>query len=459
MDHLLPLELHHHIFALVDGSDIPNLRKTCRTFANVGLDYLLPEVEITFTRKSFEHLAQVVKHPILGRRVKSLIYHIDALKPHHNKDEWLREIGASLYTGMNSNSWKPCTPAQNAPEREWRLYRRNHTKACSPKWRFTGKQLATAHAAYKRLWAEQEDLRQDNFGIVDMKTIIAQLPNLKCIALSNYLEACTETNIVEETFKDTFVKAFGDEHYHNHCGVPQLLTLLHGLRSATANITLESLDMGWISWKILQESDENFELMREIFRPLKIFSMALVTSQLYHSEDPDGRDDEPILEGDTECQAFLDDGRHLVLLQSMSNLQVLALAFESMALSHFDLVSTFRDSYWPRLREVRLQSYQSTDEDLLEFLNRHVQTLKVVEVIQYRLLRGLWLDVFRGLRTTLDLVKFHCGGCLSNNSMPNDYWDFCRDLDGPISLGDLVETFVLGDEDTIAEDVLKMDKN
>ena len=453
MDHLLPLELHHHIFALVDDLDIPDLRETCRTFANVGLDYLLPQVEITFTRKSSDNLAQVVKHPTFGPRVKSLVYHIDALEPYRNKDEWLQAISDSLYL---RDSWKSRMPAQNAPEREWRLYHRNHTKACSPEWRYTQKQLVTGYAAYKRLWAEQRDLRQKDFGIVDIKTMLAQLPNLKRITLSSYQEAFTGTHIFDETYKPTLVEAFGDAHYHNHCGVPQLLTLLHGLRSTTAKTTLENLDIGLISWKILQESDENFELMREIVRPLKVFRTAFVTSQLYDWEGPDGGENEPILEGDTECQAFLDEGRHLALLQSMPNLRVLALAFHSKELRHFDLVSTFRDSYWPHLREVRLHSYHSTDEDLLVFLKRHVQSLKVFDVADYRLLRGLWIDVFRDLRTTLHLEQFRCGRWLSNDTSPNDCWDFCGDPDGPISLRDLVEKFVLGDEDTTAEGVLKM---
>lgn len=434
MDCSLPLELHHHIFALVDGSDVPNLREVCRTFADVGLDYLLPEVEITFTRKSFDHLAEVVKHPILGRRVKSLVYHIDVLKTHHSRDEWMRAIGGAL--DMCIKGW-------------------------SPESRYTEKELAIGYATYEKTRAEQEDLRQEDlrqedFGIVDIMTMVAQLPNLKRITLSNFLEACTETDIVEETFEDTLVEACGDDHYDNHCGVPQLLTLLHGVRSATANITLETFNMGLVSWKILQESDENFELMREIFRPLKVFRMALCTSQHYGWRDPDARDDEPVLEGDAECQAFLDKGRHLALLQSMSNLLVLDLTFHSKELGGFDLVSTFGDSYWPNLREVNLQFYYSTDKDLLGFLYKHIKTLKVVHVVHYRLIRGLWLDVFRDLRTTLHLEKFRCGGWLSNDTMEGDYWDFCGDPDGPIPIEDLVEAYVLGEENTTAEDVLKI---
>lgn len=424
MDYSLPLELHHYIFALVDRSDVPNLREVCKTFANVGLDYLLPEVEITFTRKSFQHLAEVVKHPILGRRVKSLVYHIDVVKTHKSSGEWMRGIGGALYIG--------------------------NPKACSPKLRYTEKELAIGYATYEKTRAEQEDLRQEDFGIVDIMTMVARLPNLKRITFSNFLGACTET------VEDTFVGAFGNDHHYNHCGVPQLLTLLHGVRSATATITLENFNMDLVSWKILQESDENFELMREVFRPLKVFRMALSTSQNYGWQDPDESDDEPILEGDDECQAFLDEGRHLTLLQSMSNLQVLDLAFHSKELSDFDLVSTFGDSYRPNLREVNLQFYYSTDKDLLGFLYKHIKTLKVVHVVHYRLIRGLWLDVFRDLRTTLHLEKFDCGGWLSNDTMEGDYWNFCGNPKRPIPIRDMVEAYVLGEEKTTAEDVLKI---
>ncbi len=136
----LPFELQHLIFALVDLSDVPNLRLACKTFANVGLDYLLPEVEITFSRKSFDRLAEIVKHPILSHRVKSLFYHIDVLREHYNWDEWMRAIGDKLLYGINTvNSWMPRTPAFGAPKRDWRLYRRNRAKATSPEWLYTEK--------------------------------------------------------------------------------------------------------------------------------------------------------------------------------------------------------------------------------------------------------------------------------------------------------------------------------
>ncbi|KAL8849728.1 MAG: hypothetical protein Q9221_005338 [Calogaya cf. arnoldii] len=454
----LPFELQCLIFGLVDRSDVPNLRRACKTFANIGLDYLLPEVEITFTRKSFDHLAEVVKHPILAHRVKSLVYHVDVLKEHRSKEEWMRAIAGTLDMGINGNSWKPRMPHRDAPKREWRLYYRNVAKACDPEWRYTEKQLATGYATYEKLWAEQQVLRDEDFGLIAIEDMVAQLPNLKHITLSNFLDAtCNENNIVDKTFKDTLVEAFGDDHYYNDCGVPQLLSLLEAVRSATAaNITLESLNTGLISWEIFLESEENLDLMREIFRPLKVFKMALSTSQTYGWRDPGAHDDEDVVGGDIDCQALLEEGRHLTLIQSMSNLQVLELTFHSKELGNFGLVSAFRDTYWPNLREVHLHFYNSTDEDLLAFLNRHSKTLKVVDIVHHVLTRGLWIAVFRDLRTSLRLEKFRCGGWLSNDTLEGDYWDFCGDPDGPIPLRESVEAYVLGDEDTTAEDVLNV---
>ncbi|KAL8914342.1 MAG: hypothetical protein Q9172_007102 [Xanthocarpia lactea] len=263
---LLPFELQHLIFTLVDRSDVPNLRLACKTFANVGLDYLLPEVEITFTRKSFDHLAEIVKHPILSQRVTSLFYHIDVLREHHDKDEWMRAIGDKLSFGINTvNNWMHPRPTFDAPKRDWRLYRRNRAKAHSPEWIYTKKQLAVGYATYKKLWSEQHHLRQQDFGSAEIVVMVSQLPNLKHITLSNPLDATPkENNTVGDTFKDTLLAAHGDENYEHHRGVPQLLSLFRGIHCATADIKLESLNTGLISWKILQEGDQNLQMMKDI---------------------------------------------------------------------------------------------------------------------------------------------------------------------------------------------------
>ncbi|KAL8904187.1 MAG: hypothetical protein Q9171_007136 [Xanthocarpia ochracea] len=454
----LPFELQHLIFTLGDRSDVRNLRLACKTFANVGLDYLLPEVEITFTQKSFDHLAEIVKHPILSHRVKSLFYHIDLLREHHNGDEWMRAIGDKLLYGINTvNRWMPPMPAFDAPKRDWRLYRRNRAKANSPEWVYTEKQLAVGYATYKKRWSEQHHLRQQDFGSAEIVAMVSQLPNLKHITLSNFLKATPKgNNTVGDTFEDTLLEAYGDENYEHHRGVPQLLSLFNGIHCATADIKLESLNTGLISWKILQEGDQNLEIMKDILRPLKFLKMALSTSQYYGWRDLDNPlDDEAVLDGDTDCQAFLDQGRHLAMIQPIPNLQVLDLTFHSKYPYRFNLVSTFGDCYWPCLREIHLHSYYSDDKYLLDILGRHAETLKVVHITHYELLEGLWPDVFRALRTNLHLEEFYCDGRFYNGSTDSDSWDFFVGSERHISR-ESIAAYVLGYDSTILEDMLKI---
>ncbi|KAL8859649.1 MAG: hypothetical protein Q9178_003763 [Gyalolechia marmorata] len=454
----LPFELQHLIFALVDRSDVRNLRLACKTLAHVGLDYLLPEVEITFTRKSFDHLAEIVRHPILSHRLKSLVYHIDVLREHHDKDEWMQAIGDRLLFGINTfNSWMPPRPASDAPKRDWRLYRRNRAKAFSPEWIYTEKQLAVGYATYKRVWSEQHHLRQQDFGSAEIMAMVSQLPNLKHITLSNFLDAIPkDNNTVGDTLEGTLLEAFGDENYEHHCGVPQLLSLFHGIHLATADIKLESLNMGMISWKILQERDHNLAIMKEILRPLKLLKMGLSTSQNYGWHALGDFDDEAALDGNTDCQAFLNEGRLPAMIKPIPNLQVLDLTFHSTDWCKFDLISTFGDCYWPCLREIHLHLYYSDDKNLLDVLGRHAETLKVVHMQHYRLLRGLWPEVFCSLRTNFHLEEFFCWGLLTNSSTVSDHWDFCGGSDRQKSIRESIAAYVRGDDSTTFEDVLKI---
>ncbi|KAL8665867.1 MAG: hypothetical protein Q9168_007617 [Polycauliona sp. 1 TL-2023] len=82
----LPAELQHAVFASIEKGDVPNLRLTCKSLADVGRDYLVSEMELLFTRQSFDRLSNIVKH--MGYHVKSFTYHVDLLKQYRDQDEY-----------------------------------------------------------------------------------------------------------------------------------------------------------------------------------------------------------------------------------------------------------------------------------------------------------------------------------------------------------------------------------
>ena len=67
----LPPELLHMVFKLVDDEDIPSLRLTCKSFAEVGLDYQFKEPQIRFTQESLNRMLDLAADPKLRLRIKA----------------------------------------------------------------------------------------------------------------------------------------------------------------------------------------------------------------------------------------------------------------------------------------------------------------------------------------------------------------------------------------------------
>ncbi|KAL8877382.1 MAG: hypothetical protein Q9192_008678, partial [Flavoplaca navasiana] len=84
----LPPELLHMVFKLVDDKDIPSLRLTCRSFAEVGLDYQFKEPQIRFTQESLNRMLDLSADPKLRLRIKALLYKVDCLKKYDNISDW-----------------------------------------------------------------------------------------------------------------------------------------------------------------------------------------------------------------------------------------------------------------------------------------------------------------------------------------------------------------------------------
>ncbi|KAL8815430.1 MAG: hypothetical protein Q9223_005427 [Gallowayella weberi] len=412
------------------------------------MEYLLPVAQLLFTRQSFDRLFKVSQHPILGRCVKSLVYRVDLLRQHFDKDEYVRGLARemSLNVFNTGPEWAGPKPPPHASDRDWRLYERNRLRATNPKVRYTARQLSLGWVAYEKLWLEQKHLRDASYGEKEIMATLAHFPNLKHITLSNFHDACEESAYFEATYKHTLMPVSGDEGYGESSGMPQLLSLIRALdRTSTV---LESLKAGLVSWHVLDAEDEDFELMKNVFHALKSLTMGFQINQEYEWQDPDEHRFDRDGEDEEECQDFLAQGRHLELLRSMPNLCVVDLAFHSYDLYFFDIEPVYKDIHWSHLRDLSLSFYRGTDQNLLDVLQRHAGTLKILRLSNYSLAKGLWLHTFREIRTSLKLEQVELKGWLQNEEYhPKDSWDVTNwSLDEAPSQKDNIESYVLGSE-------------
>ncbi|KAL8997134.1 MAG: hypothetical protein Q9169_003517 [Polycauliona sp. 2 TL-2023] len=298
---------------------------TCKLFAAVGIDYLSSTIHLIFTRKSFDRLADIAGHPTFRHHVKSLIYCIDALPQYPNRHDWMERVQDVTRTSGDGLELLPREAADlfEPSWREWRMFFCNKDMWPFPRWRNDKEQLSVSYGNYINLWHQQDRLRQDNFAESELQEILPQLPNLKHVTISNFHEMYSSQSLHNLSL-DTIVETDGDERYGNHCGVPQLLSLCRAIDSADANTKLETLKIGILSWKALQESTSNTALTKRALRGLRVLQMVLCASQEYIIQDKDN-DFERQEADDLECQAFLDTGHHLELLRAMPDLQSLDL--------------------------------------------------------------------------------------------------------------------------------------
>ncbi|KAL8768299.1 MAG: hypothetical protein Q9209_005438 [Squamulea sp. 1 TL-2023] len=428
----LPSEILHLVFATADRTDVSNLRLTCKTLAAVGIDHLFQEAELLFTRSSFDRLTTIC--PIYGRHVKTLVYQVHLLRQHFDMDEYIQGLASSMSRGIYDvgPEWAGLNPPADASNRNRLLYGKNLTSATDPKVRYDKKQLKRGWEAYRKLWLEQEHLRHQSYGEKDVLRILAQLPNLKHITLSNcLLKGDNGSTYFQSTYRDTLMRVAGDGGYGEHCGIPQLLSIVRALHQAGTRI--ESLKAGLISWQLFKANDKDFELIKKVLHTLKTLKMWFTAGQEYEWEHPNDDQADRSTEEDDECRDFLKSGpgRHIEFLQSLTHLRVVDICFHSYELDCFDIESMFRDIQWPCLREIALSYLQGTDKDLLNFLRKHAATLKVIQLSNYKLTQGLWLYTFREMRESLSLETFRPMGWLENEEHgQKDAWNITNFCDG-----------------------------
>ncbi|KAL8727032.1 MAG: hypothetical protein Q9166_006330 [cf. Caloplaca sp. 2 TL-2023] len=445
----LPSEVLHLIFAAANRKDILKLRLTCKTLAAIGLDYLIPEVELLFTRRSFDRVKGIAEHPVCGQRVTSLVYRVDSLRQHFDKDEYLDALTSLL--SMDDFVGPPAS----ASERERRLDKRNRARATNPYVKYNKRQLALGWTAYNKLWFEQQQLRDKSYGEEEIIRIVDQLPNLKHISLFNFQNYDDKGSYYDRTYSETLLRALGDEGYDEPCGVPQLLSVSRALN--LAKTAIESLKAALVSWRILEASGEDFEQLKCVFTRLKTLKIWFVISQRYGWQHPEDDGFDMSTEQDDECQYLLNQGQHIELFRSLTNVHSLYICFHSVETSSFDMKSIFGGLQWPRLRELSLNLLSSTSEDLLNLLTMHAATLRILKIWNYTLTVGLWLYTLRAMRESLNLEDIEFRAFLSSDEYPSkDRWDLVawNEEDKAFPVRDKFRAYVLESNEITLEGII-----
>lgn len=401
-------ELHHMIFAAVDVSDVPNLRLACKSLAAVGLEYLIPEVDLLFTPESFNRLRRISEHPVLSRHVRSLVYRVDSLKTCHDISEWWEQIPQEPYLRFYSSSPSGPKPPEDKDFHHWRDWKLEYPfLSLDPSYQGL---LRYKWERYQLLWTKQEYLRQNNFGQAQLMTIVANLPDLKHITVTNryFKEILPEPNPYR-LFEDVLGDPVG-EYLHGHgAAVPQVLSVLRCIN--LCKLPIRTLCFGLTLWKIFDD-DDSIELARQSLGSLVVLEMRMIVNPV----DPTD---------------YLNISRRGLLpnfFRSLPFIERLDIMFDMFSSSGqpTELQTVIGTMVWSWLHTISLEYFSTTQQNFVDLFKRHAKTLKIASLREMYLLDGTWPSVWVAARGVLNLTELTLTKHIFYSGIPPDTCPDCE---------------------------------
>lgn len=407
----IPPEIANLICYSIDKEDALNLRLVSKFWNDVATPFMpsMPaKVDLFFLPESFQRLVDIPRHPVIGKQVTALYYETDTLDKYATQSGWEADIH------QNRPYRRPeAHPPADASERDLRLYRRNVKKYRNSHHDCSRSQLKKAYKEYNRMCAEQEDLRNRGYGLKELSDAMSRLPKLSDICMNHRRHVCRRPRDVKYAFAAGLIGANGD-----HCGIPVMRSLL--LAVYNAGIELDTLRLGDVNWKFLQQSDETLKRM-------KYTLCHLTTLHLVISTEPLQWPGEEI----PTCRKYLHNDKKLSeFLAAAPKLKDLTIAFDS----GYDLYcpaglnEIFGDTVWPDLESIAMDSVDATLGEWNHFFERHASTLKNVTIGTIILRNGRWIDALEKMGQVLNLKSIDAWDHLLGEN-PSQHW--CLRHEGP----------------------------
>lgn len=185
----------------------------------------------------------------------------------------------------------------------------------------------------------------------------------------------------------------------------------------------EHLDAGFVDWRFLAVEESVFARMRSSIRHLKTLSLDLFSD----SYDVDSQ-------LDVECYGYLEKGRLREFLAAAQDLTELVVKFDDHTLIGEALPQLGHivcEFTWANLESVGLHCIQTSEENLLQFFERHAGTLSRVALETITLSTGAWTSTLQRMRRTVTLKDFDFNGDLRCSTGSTDHWttDHWKTLD------------------------------
>ncbi|KAM0812744.1 putative F-box domain-containing protein [Seiridium cardinale] len=337
----LPLELQHLICSFLDQEDICDFRLVCRTFSDIGANFIFQELTVHLHANDLHQLRHVAER--YPKCVRAIIYRCDTLRD---------DVSFENLEGHH----------QDLMRVSYRKRRVGLTSDLS----FLYTEYTKALEIHKRMVDSRDDFRC-------FAEVFAKLLNLRHITITSdscFFEA-SSLPVGRNPFDHVSSKFIGEHHPKGCRNIDVVLSALQ-----TAATELDTLRAGHIHWYFIER---NLELLQQ--PPVSL-------TRLKHLE--------LVFEGGTKageesrtCHPTMKSGILRRFLSSLPHLEVLNLDFgwgpmgDTYHASIDDIIAA--DHTWQRLNSLALRVLEDGRQDFMAVLNRHKDTLKEICLMDIRL--------------------------------------------------------------------------
>ena len=390
--HSLPPEIARLVCDSLDGASIASIRLVSRFWNDIASPFLLHKPTVIFKKDSLDRLINISEHSYFSKLVTGVTFEPNTLE-HKSRQEWENEIPTPRVLDD-----KPSKPPIGATEREVRVFRRSQAKLRNAKYRYSRARLNKAWGAFEDICQEQEELRRTGYGTLEFKKAFGNFPNLKEICMNHGWALWIGPMYTDDEKRNPYAQALtpaGEDNWRLHpSGEPQFLALVLAVHDA--ELKLQTLRIGSVSWQFLMLEGELSDKMRDIMVSLKRFEVHISTGY-------DFGDDNIGIEI-PECRDDLDETSSLAdLLSAAPKLEDLRIVFDwSEPYCPADLDTIVHCTTWPFLRVLTLESVETSEEVFLSFFARH-PTIKELVLGSIELSSGKWVEVLEEMRNLLTL--------------------------------------------------------
>ena len=425
-DRLAP-ELVHLIFSFLERTEAPKFRLLCRNVAQIGLQYIIPEVHVMLTMESLERLKAIAKHPRVSEHVTTIFYEADCLREYENQREWKESIAHGLLQ-------IPRHPRNDATERALRSYYRELKKVhCESNLRYR---------EYQETVIKQNAIKRSQIDLQALGEALTFFPNIRSIVLSVDGAQRAPTLQLQRAFCGTLADSKGVNCPEKPCGLSEFTSML--LRAHASSLHLQNLSAGFVSWKFLEQEDCVLAALRRSVSDLKTINLNIIAGYLRAAKFV-GMMDSAL------CAESLSNGHLTDYLSSATHLTSMKIGFTEETYQResvrINLRSIVGDFHWPYLRVVAFSKMSIEREHMVEFCTRHSSTLKDLS-LNHPLLEGEWWLTILEVRRVLTLKTCNLSGYIDGHGLnpwkPASSWGHIQTGVGLI-IADYIQAKGMGD--------------